>query len=146
MTLDGFRRAADELKARAVALRAFLLVHPPFTPRDLREEWLERSVDFAFDCGATAISLIPTRGGNGAMEALADQGCFEPPTLAHLERAMSLALARARGRVLADLWEIDRLAVCPSCFTDRAERLRRQNLQQCLLPPVACASCGGSPC
>ena len=144
MTLESFRRAADELKAREVALRAFLLVHPPFTPPAEREEWLERSVDFPFDCAATAIALIPTRGGNGAMEALADQGCFEPPTLADLERAVSLALSRARGRVLADLWDIERLAACPRCFWDRAERLRRQNLQQLVLPPVDCASCGGS--
>ncbi len=146
MTLESFRRAADDLKAREVALRTFLLVHPPFTPRGLREEWLERSVDFAFDCGATAIALIPTRGGNGAMEALSSQGRFEPPTLADFERAAALALARARGRVLADLWDVDRLAACPACFAERAERLGRQNLEQRMLPPVACASCGGSPC
>ena len=29
------------------------------------------SLDFAFDCGATAATLIPTRGGNGAMDDLA---------------------------------------------------------------------------
>jgi uncharacterized Fe-S cluster-containing MiaB family protein len=144
MTLESFGRAVDELKARDVALRAFLLVHPPFTPPAEREQWLERSIDFAFDCAATAIALIPTRGGNGAMEALADQGRFEPPTLADLERAVSLAVARARGRVLADLWDIERLAACPGCFSDRAERLRRQNLQQRVLPPVDCGSCGGT--
>ena len=145
MTLEGFRRAADDLKARDVALRAFLLVNPPFTPRGEREEWLGRSVDFAFDCGATAIALSPTRGGNGAMEVLLDRGRFEPPTLADVERAVSLVRARARGRVLADLWDIDRLKTCSRCFSDRAERLKRQNLEQRALPPVACASCGGSP-
>ena len=35
-----------------------------------------RSLDFAFDCGASAVSLIPTRSGNGAMEALAEKGDF----------------------------------------------------------------------
>jgi len=143
ITLESFRRAADDLKAREVSLRAFLLVHPPFTPRAEREAWLERSVDFAFDCGATAIALIPTRGGNGAMEALVTEGRFEPPTLADLERAVSLARTRARGRVLADLWDLDRLATCPDCFSRRAERLGRQNLEQRALAPVACPSCGG---
>jgi radical SAM enzyme (TIGR01210 family) len=145
MTLEGFGRAADDLKARGVALRAFLLVHPPFIAGAEREEWLERSVDFAFDCGATAIALIPTRGGNGAMEALAGEGRFETPTLGGLERAQSLAFARARGRVLADLWDVERLAACPRCASGRVERLRRQNLEQRQLPPFACASCGGGP-
>jgi archaeosine synthase beta-subunit len=145
MTLDDFRRAADYLKAREVALRAFLLVHPPFIPRAEREESLARSVDLAFDCGATAVSLIPTRSGNGAMEALAEQGLFEPLTLRDLERAVEVARSRSRGRVLADLWDLDRLATCPRCFFDRRERLRLQNLQQRGLPPVPCDSCGGSP-
>ncbi len=146
MTLESFRRAADDLKARDVSMRAFLLVHPPFIPRAEREEWLERSVDFAFDSGATAIALIPTRGGNGAMEALGELGHFEPPTLGDLERAVSLALARARGRVLADLWDVERLAPCPRCFPARAERLRLQNLEQRVQPSIGCESCGGSAC
>ncbi len=145
MTLDDFRQAADYLKAREVALRVFLFVHPPFIPSAEREESLADSVAFAFDCGASVVSLIPTRSGNGAMEALTHQGLFEPPTLSDLERAVSLARARARGRVLADLWDLERLATCPRCFFDRRERLRLQNLQQCGLPPISCHSCGGSP-
>ena len=35
-------------------------------------EWACRSIDLAAECGATACSVIPTRGGNGAMEALGD--------------------------------------------------------------------------
>ena len=48
MTLEDFRRAAEYLKAREVALRVFVLVHPPFIPSAEREESLARSVDFAF--------------------------------------------------------------------------------------------------
>jgi radical SAM enzyme (TIGR01210 family) len=144
MTLEQFRHAADYLKAREISLRVFLLVHPPFVPRAEREEWLRRSVDFAWDCGATAVSLIPTRSGNGAMEALSEQELFEPPTLSDLERAVSLGRWRARGRVLADLWDLERLAACPRCFFDRQERLRQENLRQCSLPAVRCDACAGS--
>jgi archaeosine synthase beta-subunit len=145
MTLEDFRLAAEYLKARAVALRVFVLVHPPFIPRAEREESLASSVEFAFACGASAVSLIPTRSGNGAMEALAEQGLFEASTLRDFERAVEIARSRSRGRVLADLWNLDRLAICPRCFFDRAERLRLQNLQQRDLPPVPCESCEGSP-
>jgi len=145
MTVEEFRAAAGYLEARNVGLRVFLLVHPPFIPRAEREEWLCRSVELAWDCGATAVSLIPTRSGNGAMEALSGAGLYEPANLSDLERASSLARSRARGRVLADLWDIERLAACPRCFFDRSERLRRENLQQCGLPPIPCHSCGGSP-
>jgi hypothetical protein len=79
------------------------------------------------------------------MEALGEKGLFEPPTLSDLERAVSLGRWRARGRVLADLWDLDRFAACPRCFFDRSERLRRENLQQSELPPVPCDACGGSP-
>ncbi|HEY7514575.1 MAG TPA: hypothetical protein VIC87_08860, partial [Vicinamibacteria bacterium] len=145
MTLDDFRQAADYLKAREVALRVFLLVHPPFIPSAEREESLASSVAFAFSCGASVVSLIPTRSGNGAMEALTPQGSFEPSTLSDLERALEVARSRARGRLLADVWDLERLATCPRCFFDRAERLRLQNLQQRGLPPVPCDACGGTP-
>jgi len=65
-----FARAADALRARGVALRVFLLVFPPFVPAREQELWLGRSVDAAFACGASAVSLIPLRLGNGSLEAL----------------------------------------------------------------------------
>jgi radical SAM enzyme (TIGR01210 family) len=146
MTLADFERAAVWLKARAVALRVFLLVHPPFVPPLEREEWLARSVDLAFACGATAVSLIPMRLGNGAMEALAERGLIEAPTLASFERAVEIACARARGRgrVFADLWDLDRLVACPRCAASRVERVRLQNLHQVGADPVTCAHCAGN--
>ncbi len=53
----------------------FWPIHP-FMPESEAFTWAARSLDFAFDCGATAATLIPTRAGNGAMEALAAQGSF----------------------------------------------------------------------
>ena len=69
MTLDQFRRAADFLQEHAIALRVFILVRPPWLSEEEGVEWANRSLDFAFDCGASVCSLIPTRAGNGAMEA-----------------------------------------------------------------------------
>jgi archaeosine synthase beta-subunit len=142
MTLDQFARAAEALHRHGVALRAFVLVFAPFVPREEQDEWLARSVDFAFTCGASVVSLIPTRTGNGALEALAGARSFEEPTLADLERSFGLGLERSRGRVFADLWDLGRFAECSECLTDRAERLRLMNLEQRARPSIDCGVCG----
>ena len=64
-------------------------------------------------------SLIPTRAGNGAMEELARQGHFAPPSLDALEAAMEYGLALRTGRVFLDLWDIG--TVSPEA-PNRAER------------------------
>lgn len=143
MTLDQFRRAADLLRENGLAQRAFVLVQPPFLPAAGAVEWSRHSADFAFDCGATAVVLIPTRPGNGALEVLAARGDFAPPRLATFEAALAAGLALGRGRVLGDLWDLRRFADCPACLAARAERLRQINLTQRLRPRVACAVCGG---
>jgi radical SAM enzyme (TIGR01210 family) len=145
MTLDQFGTAAEALVRRDVSVRAFLLVHPPFVARGERDEWLARSVDAAFDAGASVVSLIPMRAGNGAVEALAAMGFFEAPRLAELEHALALALPRARGRVVAARWDMERLSDCPECLGPREARLRRANLEQRLSPAVSCPRCAGSP-
>jgi hypothetical protein len=141
MTHDQFSVAAGRLKREGVALRVFLLVAPPFVPPDESAEWVRRSVDFAFDSGATAVSLIATRGGNGAMESLANQGLYRPPTLSALESATEYAVTRRRGRGFADLWDVGRIAQCPACAARRIERLRHMNLTQNLPPAIHCDSC-----
>jgi radical SAM enzyme (TIGR01210 family) len=120
MTLDQFRGASDFLRANAIDLRVFILVKPPFMGEEEALEWAARSVDFAFDCGATAITLIPTRGGNGAMEDLE----FAPPGLGTLEAAFEYGLGLRRGRVFVDLWDVR------SDDAVRLERLRAMNLRQ----------------
>lgn len=145
MTLEAFAGACDALVRRDVAVRAFLLVHPPFVARGEQDEWLARSVDVAFSCGAAVVSLIPTRAGNGAVDALATMGHFHPPRLADVEGALALALPRSRGRVFADLWDLGRFADCAACLGPRTERLARANLEQRLGPAVVCPRCEGSP-
>ena len=104
--------------------------------------WAQRSLDFAFDCGATAASLIPARGGNGAMETLKRTGDFVPPRLATLESAIDYGIGLRRGRVFSDLWDIQRASpVCAHCFPARIERLAEVNLQQRVLAAIECTQC-----
>jgi len=142
MTLDDFRRAADFLRAHQIALRAFVLVQPPFVPEAEALGWVERSLNFAFDCGATAVSLIPTRLGNGALDDLARATQFSPPKIVTLENALDCSLARKRGRVFADLWDLERFSSCPACFPARRDRLATINLGQSELPAISCVVCG----
>lgn len=139
MTLEHFARAAAFLRQHGIAMRAFILVQPPFlTDPEEALHWAERSAAFAFDCGATVASLIPARPGNGALDALAQAGQFVPPSLATLETALERGLELRRGRVFADLWDLETFARCPACLPARRERLQRMNLSQAIESGVAC--------
>jgi radical SAM enzyme (TIGR01210 family) len=145
MTLDAFRKAADFLHRHDIALRVFVLLSPPFMPAAEAVEWACRSIDVAAECGATACSVIPTRGGNGAMEALGD--AFVPPRLPALESVIEYGLARTAGpfgsagmRVFADLWDVERFYSC-KCSPARAARLRAMNLGQRDVPRLSCEAC-----
>jgi radical SAM enzyme (TIGR01210 family) len=151
MTLDAFRRAADFLHRHDISLRVFVLLSPPFMPPGDAVEWACRSIDLAAACGATACSVIPTRGGNGAMEALGD--AFTPPQLPALESAIEYGLG-PRGarpvvragtapvgpamRVFADLWDIQRFFTC-DCSSARAQRLGTMNRTQRVADRIVCA-------
>jgi hypothetical protein len=102
-------------------------------------EWACRSIDLAIACGAEACSVIPTRGGNGAMDVLAPP--FVPPGLAALERVIEYGLARGGCRVFADLWDVERLAAC-QCSAARVSRLRAMNRDQQPTARVVC-ECDG---
>jgi archaeosine synthase beta-subunit len=144
MTVEDFLAAADRLRSLGVALRVFLLVSPPFVPDADQDEWLLRSIDVACDAGASAISLIPTRPGHGALDDLEREGLFRPPRLRDLERAVGLAGARVapdRTRVFADLWDLEQFADCRHCLDDRRDRLRAMNLEQRNLPMTPCPHC-----
>jgi hypothetical protein len=143
MTLEDFRRAASFLRRAGISVRVFVLVGLPFVALGEALDWALRSVDFAFDCGAEVVSLIPTRSGNGAMDALERRGEFSPTDLATLEEAAASGIALNRGRVLADLWNLERFGRCGACFAARADRLRAMNLAQAVLAPVSCGTCRG---
>ena len=142
MTLDQFAAAAERLREHGVALRTFILVQPPFMPPGEALYWAQRSLHFAFDRGATLAALIPTRLGNGALEALAEQGEFTEPRLATLEAALDYGINLGRGRTTADLWDLQRFATCAACFPARQQRLQQLNLHQQAPPRPTCPACG----
>jgi radical SAM enzyme (TIGR01210 family) len=141
MTLDQFRAAAETLGREGIDLRVFILVRPPWLSEAEGLEWARRSLDFAFACDAGACTLIPTRAGNGAMEALANSGEFTPPSLGSLEAALEYGLSLGAGRVFADLWDIETFASCPECSPARIDRIRAMNTAQAITRPVACRRC-----
>lgn len=141
MTVGQFRRAVAWLRAASIDVRAFILVRPPFMSEAEGLEWAKRSVDLALDAGATVCSLIPTRGGNGAMEVLARGGLFAPPRLATLEAALAYGIGLGRRRVFADLWDLEAFSDCRACFAQRRDRLQRMNLEQVVPAPVSCRAC-----
>ena len=78
----------------------------------------------------------PTRGGNGAMEAIG--GLFDPPRLDGLESTVEYGLSLDGMRVFADLWNIERFFDC-DCSGHRAARLAVINREQHAPLPVVCA-------
>ena len=148
ITVESFTAAAHALANHDVDLRVFLLIHPPFVPPEEQGIWLARSIGVAFDCGATVVSLIPTRGGNGAMEALAAQANFAAPSLMDIERSAAIGLetgtlaTNLRRRLFIDTWDIERFATCARCALPRQARLTQLNLDQHMPPPLSCDACG----
>ncbi len=142
MTLDAFRRAAGFLAAEGIALRVFVLLNPPFLPAAEAVPWACRSVDEAAACGAEVCVVLPTRDGNGAMEALGSD--VTRARIGGLEAAVEHGLAAGRCRVFADLWDIARFADC-ACSPQRIARLQSMNRTQRVKAPVTCRTCAGRP-
>jgi archaeosine synthase beta-subunit len=138
VTLDDFTRAARFLRQHEIDVRAFLLVGVPFIPELQQQEWIERSIDTAFEAGANVISLIPTRAGNGALDSLQRTGDFREPVLSELEDAHEYGIGLGRGRVFADTWDVARFCRCRDCAEARRARLYRMNLSQRIEPRIAC--------
>ena len=88
----------------------------------------------------SVVSLVPTRSGNGAMEALAD-GRRVPRADARRHRAQPRAGARRTRAAVAACSSIsgtcERFAGCPHCLEARRDRLHAMNLEQRVLPPIA---------
>jgi radical SAM enzyme (TIGR01210 family) len=135
MTLESFQRAAEFLQSHDIDLRVFVLLNPPFLPAAEGVEWACRSLDLAVASGATAASIIPTRGGNGAMEALG--AGVTRPRVNGLEQVVEYGLTLGAMRVFADVWDIERFHDC-ACSPARAARLRDMNLTQRVPDRVTC--------
>ncbi|MCI0433891.1 MAG: radical SAM protein [Gemmatimonadetes bacterium] len=154
MTLADFDRGVDVLTRHGIAVRAFILLRPPFLDEEEGVVWAIRSIEHAFGVGVGCCSVIPTRAGNGIMERLEREASFHPPSLESLERAVEAGIRLGRGRVFADLWDAERhggavdgrprgadATWCNRCGPPRIERLRRMNLTQAIPAAIQC-DCG----
>jgi archaeosine synthase beta-subunit len=144
LTLTRFDDAAALLAADGIDVRAFVLLGAPHVAPAESVEWTVRTVEHAAAQGAAVVSIIPVRGGNGEMERLEALGEFTPPTLSQLEDALDGCAHIERTVVTADLWDLEKLALCEECLPARRERLRRINVSGRAEPRVACERCGGS--
>ncbi len=138
MTLDDFAGASKKLRDHDISIRAFILLRPPFLSEQEGVMWARRSIEYAFDHGVECCVVIPTRIGNGALEQLRRQGSFDQPTIQSLEEVLEYGISLGRGRVFADLWDIEKFSACGDCIDERKERINKMNLHQSILPKVTC--------
>ena len=137
-------RRAEDARRRVARLSAD---SPAVRPAGEQDAWLLRSVDAAFRLRATAVSLIPTRAGNGALEALSASGDF-----ARRRSTTSSAALDSRSRrrhAVASSWISgisSGLRIVTSASTPGARACGRINLEQRWQPLPACERCSeGGP-
>lgn len=141
LDLPRFDRAAAFLVDNDIDLRVFVLLGAPWVPADEAVASTVQTVEYAVARGASVVSVIPVRGGNGEMERLQAAGHFVPPTLVQLEMALDGCAQFANAVVTADLWDVERLQSCEHCRPARIERLRRLNETGRAGASVQCSMC-----
>ena len=144
LDLAQFDSAARFLSDNGIDLRVFVLLGAPHVPAEESVEWTVRTVEYAAARGASVVSIIPVRGGNGEMERLQALREFTPPVLSQLEDALDRSLQFTNTVATADLWDAERLAACEHCTSNRIERMRRLNVTGRAESRIACTMCGSA--
>jgi archaeosine synthase beta-subunit len=138
MALTDFSHSVGFLHHHNISVRAFILLNPPFLNEPESVLWAKKSIDFAFDQGVECCVIIPTRGGNGIMEQLQNDGLFTPPTIESLEEVLEYGIQKKSGRVFADLWDIEKFSTWEKGSPERIERMQTMNLDQFVPPLIKC--------
>ena len=141
LDLARFDSAARFLSENGIDLRVFVLLGAPYVPDEESVEWTVRTVEHAVGRGASVVSIIPVRGGNGEMERLQALGDVTLPTMSQLEETLDRCLQFTGTVVTADLWDVERLPGCEHCRSERVERLQRLNNTANAEPRIICAMC-----
>ena len=139
MSLEDFERAARFLTDNGIGLRAFILLGPPGHVGDERVGWAKRSIDYAFSLGVECCVVIPVRSGNGIVDALEQQGLYSRTNLAELQSVLDYGIRAGRGRVFADLWDVERFTGCFRCGDARIAALEQANYTQRPSVPIDCS-------
>jgi radical SAM enzyme (TIGR01210 family) len=138
MTTEDFSNSVSFLSQNGIKSRAFILLRTPFMSEAQGIYWAERSLDFAFSTGVECCTVIPVRGGNGAMELLKHQGHFSPPDISSLEKFLEYGIRLKAGRVFADTWDLGLFSKCSKCSEQRTKRLTEMNLTQLIPEKIQC--------
>ena len=138
MTLRDFATSVDFLSRNRISSRAFVLLKPPFLSENEGVYWAKKSIDYAFECGVECCTVIPVRGGNGAMERLHTMGHFEVPEIESLEMVLEYGIGLQRGRVFADVWDLSLFSNCDFCLEAKTKRLDAMNLTQSIGDRITC--------
>ncbi|MBN1790628.1 MAG: hypothetical protein JW830_09045 [Bacteroidales bacterium] len=141
MTVEDFGKSVRFLTGHGIPTRAFILLRPPFLSESEGIYWAKKSIDFAFQAGVECCIIIPVRGGNGAMDLLAEKGDFSPPDIRSLEKVLEYGIGLNAGRVFADTWDLDLFSTCSHCLDKRTRRLTEMNYSQEIVEKVLCR-CG----
>jgi len=141
LDLARFDSAAQFLGDNEIDLRVFVLLGVPYIRAEESLEWTVRTVEYAVRRGASVVSIIPVRGGNGELERLQSLGDFVPPTLAQLENALDACVQMKPAVVTADLWDINRFSAPDCCRQSRVARMNRMNLTGQQEPRIVCDEC-----
>ena len=128
MTLGDVERAVDFMTRNEIAVRAFILLPPPFVRDDPVPHAVE-AARWSFDAGCDVAVLIPLRADTDAMRSLAAAGDAVPPSLEGVERAMREAapLRRPGQRLFVDLWDAEKTFGDEPDASSRLRRLRDFN-------------------
>jgi hypothetical protein len=138
MTAADFSNAVSFLTEHGINSRAFILLRPPLLSESEGIYWAERSIDFAFSSGVECCTIIPVRGGNGAMDFLMKKGDFNLPDISSLEVVLEYGIGLKSGRVFADVWDLGLFSKCNKCINKRTDRLIKMNLSQTIAAPLEC--------
>ena len=141
LDLARFDSAMRFLSDSSIDLRVFVLLGAPYVPATESIVWTVRAVEYAVQRGASVVSIIPVRDGNGELERLRGLGFFAPPSLAELEAALEECLQFTGAVVAADLWDVERLQACEHCKAARVERIRRMGATGRAQGDVSCTMC-----
>jgi len=139
-TTRRFRDAASHLRGEGISLRAFVLVQPPFVGRADAARLAAETFDFAVECGARVVSLLPVVAQHAPMERLRASGDFAEISTEDYFAVVAACVARGGAVVVAEADALARLPACPDCRRARALSLEALNATG-RLPPVSCARC-----